>query len=152
VNSQRLTRFVVAGLLLALIGAIICGTLVTGFKASLIKCVALYAGFLFVQSVLLLLLTGVLVGQHDMRKWRIGIAGLLIATTMIALLFGVGSTFAEMMKPVELETEVPIRTGEQFIWTLVGLLIFSFIPLIFFLEALVTWGGRLVFPRRGRGA
>ncbi len=95
------------------------------------------------------LLTSILVSEHGMRKWRIGIAGMLILTTMIALLFGVGSVLAEMLEPETHNQNEPVRAGKQFVGTLYGLLLFTIIPLIFFLEAVASWTSMSFRPKRG---
>jgi len=138
-DSHRLFRFLVSTFLLMLIGFAGAGTVSSYFNASALASWALYLAYLNIQGALLSLLTSVLVSQHEMYQWKVGIKGMMIATAMIALPLGTSSLFFEIVESTSLDIETVRGDAREFTFTLTAMLYFTIVPLIFFMEALVVW-------------
>lgn len=111
----------------------------------------IYLCYLTVQAFLLCWLVGILFRQHEMRKYRIGIGGMLLITTMIALPLGASSIYRaqSVFKKVPAVAEAgpggvtDITQREEsvdgVIIVLNVIMYFAVLPLLIVFEAVLIW-------------
>lgn len=109
------------------------------FEASRFWNWSIYAGYITVQSALLASFAATQVAHNDMRKFKFPISSMLILMTMVAIPLG---TTAMMTGTVEI-TESSLALKQELLSTystMVTIVLYStFIPLIFFAEAVLHW-------------
>lgn len=147
-ESQRPRRFR-GGVILLIFIAMLLGGL--GFDALGIAwpiTFLVFSVYLLIQSALMIWLVGLLFQQHEMKRYRFDIGGLLIITTMIALPLGAASALIrQAAPPTSAVAELPMEGAEltrRNELTLINsvfaaALYFSLVPLLMVTEAALGW-------------